>query len=580
MSVPPIPPVTRAPSHEPSEGDGHDLPYDPSIETTGQSAPVSDEREAPTDESERQSHRVSRRQERSARLVELLMAVALEALPATAWLLVFAAIAGTVGAVALPFWWIVIVLLAGWGVAALLRRLPPAERGSDLAPRGVKLLAVAGWIVTVLISLALSPAAYLGTPPHEWLAAISADLLNGTGRLGADVGLAFLVAYLWWRGLLLGRLPLTRDRIYIRFLWGLAAVVLAIVGSAALQGNMRTAVAAALALLLPAEVFAGLVGIALAQLIDSQEERSARRRRVGQDQTNAPRSTITRAWLVSALGISGGIVLSALVLALIVSYNGLRELAALLQPLANALGTVIAWLIEGLAFLLFLLLNGPITWIKDHVQSSPHNQNTPPASTRPRAPTFTPHTLPHAWLVAGSWVLIALGLALLAVLLMLVLRRFQEWRQQPEYEEERETMDVAAALGRQLRGLLAGLRGRHAVAGVELEPLPEGSVRLLYREMLEQASAAGYARRPSETPDEYAQRLRTVTRQEMSHLTLPPGLPGPPDFDESLAALTDAYDPARYRRAQPPAGDNDKATPPVVAAYHAVLAWLAARASA
>lgn len=574
MSI--IPSVTSAPSQEPSEDGERGLSHDSAVETASQPAPLSADSAERMDGSERQRDRTSRRQVRNARLVELLMAVVLEALPVATWLLVFAGINHALGAVALPFWWIVVVLLAAWRVAALLRRLPQAGRWSGMAELGVKLLALAGWIVTVLLSLTLSPAAYFDTPPHEWVAAFATDLLTGSGRLGVDVGLAFLAAYLWWRGLLLGRLSLTRDRLYVRFLWGLAAIVLAIVAAAALRGSARTVVATALGILLPAEVFVGLVGIALAQLIDAEEERGPRRRQIEQGQARSARSAITRAWLVSALGISGGIVLGALALALIVSYDSVRGLAALLQPLVNALDTVVEWLIEGLAFLLFLLLNGPITWIKEHVSSSNKPPINPPQSTHPNTSSRVAHPLPHAWLVVSSWLLIALGLALLAILLLLVLRRFREWRRQPEYEEEREAMDASAALGKQLRQLLAALHGRGATASAGMEPLPEGSARLLYREMLERAVAAGYTRRPSETPDEYAQRLRALARQEAPHLTLPPGQP---DFDQALITLTDAYDPARYRSSLSSA-DGDKAPPPVVTAQHAALAWLAARASA
>jgi len=124
-------------------------------------------------------------------------------------------------------------------------------RASRLAGVVARIAGVAGWLVAVGISLLISPAGYAGTPLDRLADAISADVVGGSARLGADAGLTLLVTWLWWRGLLLGRMSLTRERLHMRFLWGLAAMILAIASVATVQAASRTNVTAELSALLP-----------------------------------------------------------------------------------------------------------------------------------------------------------------------------------------------------------------------------------------------------------------------------------------------------------------------------------------
>ena len=106
-------------------------------------------------------------------------------------------------------------------------------------------------------------------------------------------------------------------------------------------------------------------------------------------------------------------------------------------------------------------------------------------------------------------------------------------------DEEREGLDAAGLLRRQARDLLAALRRRNAAA--ERDPLAPGSARWLYRETLRAGTAAGVARRAGETADEYSQRLAQTLHAR-----------GAPSDESGLAALTQAYDDARYgERAEP-----------------------------
>ncbi len=542
-------------------------------------APEAPLERTPSSAEQETPRRMQRWQEQIWRICALGAAIALETIPVSAWLFVVAAANQAPRSTPLPFWWIFVFVLAAWGIAATLRRIPQDRRWTRRAEAALRTLMIVGWLVTVVLSLLVSPVAYRGMPLTQLLVVVSSDLSTGAGRLGSDAGLALLVAYLWWRGLLLGRLPLARERLYKRFLIGLAALMLAIVGAAALRGTARAISDASFAVLLPAEVFVGLVGIALAHLADTMsEQRERQHRSVGNEMSQAPADT--RAWLVAALGISGSIVGGALALALLVSYDSARAVARLLGPVADALGAVVFWLVEAFAYLLFLLLNAPITWAYTHLRThsakppatAPSSQS--PGQGQPAAP------LPHEWLVAGRYAVIALGIALVAFALILVLRRFHAWRSPQAFEEERETLSARDVLGGQLRSLLAALRRPHPTERETEEPLAMGSIRYRYREVLRAAKVTPLGRQANETPNEYARRLQA------SACELRPGTVSSDDAARvaaALATLTNAYDVARYgdddhQPASAPSVEQTELTE-LTDAQHTLLTWLRAQAS-
>jgi hypothetical protein len=500
--------------------------------------------------------------EQLAATLALAAAILLEALPLGAWLVVLG-IAGTPPTPsALPFWWICLVLLAAWGVASLQRKTPREPAGAGLRGFGLRLLLVLGFFATVLLSWLLSPFAYAGTGPADLVAAIVGDLIAGSGRLGADVMILLLVAYLWWRGILLGRLPLTRDRLYIRFIAGLIAVIVLVAIAGAATGAARTTVSALLAVVLPLEVFIGLVGIALAHLSDTAREHRERQR--GSEGEADAGGGISRAWVTTALGISGAVVIGGLVLALLVSYDSIHALADLMRPLGDALGAALYWLIEAVSYLLFLLLNGPITWLKQHSSQSPPAQPPSQPASPPGVHTIPNSQIPHGFEVAAVVIVVAVLVGGLVLVLLWVLHRFNEWSRPEEFEEQRESLGAGDVLGAQWRDLLSGLRRRRGHAGPEEEPLSRGSIRYLFREVLRRAARAGNSRRPSETARDYAERL----------LASPDAAQGGADTTAPQAAMAElraAYEATRYGTR----AGNAPAPPAVSAAANAVEQWLA-----
>jgi hypothetical protein len=127
--------------------------------------------------------------------------------------------------------------------------------------------------------------------------------------------------------------------------------------------------------------------------------------------------------------------------------------------------------------------------------------------------------------------------------------------------EERESLDAGGLFGAQLRGLLAGLRRAPAQPD---EALEAGSVRTIYRDVLRAAAAAELPRAPSETPDEYRERLEQARGAD--------GQIGEAD----LADLTAAYDRERYGGQTPPEAERRGLH---TRAQH-IIAWLRARVRA
>src|SRR5262249_27983834 len=111
------------------------------------------------------ARRSQRTQERWGAAMTVAAALTLEALPVTTWLLVLAAAHQALDAVPLPLWWLLVVLLLSWGGAVLFRRWQPAGAGGRVLERVLRFAILIGWVLTTLLSLSISPAAYSGRHP-------------------------------------------------------------------------------------------------------------------------------------------------------------------------------------------------------------------------------------------------------------------------------------------------------------------------------------------------------------------------------------------------------------------------------
>ncbi|HEV2239122.1 MAG TPA: DUF4129 domain-containing protein [Ktedonobacterales bacterium] len=449
--------------------------------------------------------------------VFILGAALLECLPVAAVLQLAAAlVARDPGATALPLWALLALVLAAVLLGHWLRR---QQAGTVL------IVAAPLWAASAALVVRFSSGGYGGL--SDWARALGTDIVNGGARMGGVVGLLLLTGYCWWRGLRLGQVPPYGERLANTLKFGVGAIVCVIILAVGVPGAARGLLLGRLGLLLPLEVFAGMTCLALAQAV-------VQRRAVGEGATPAARPP----WLGFALTLSGLAVALAFAFTLVFSYDTLSSALASFGPLGAALNAGISWLIYGFSYAIFFVLGGVINWIFNggRGRETPPNPPAPPATNPHACRTLAClPTLPPAAGIAIAILLAVVIVAVLAALTFAIYHSLNALRRATEDGnawERRESLDVRALLGAQLRDLLAGLVPHAAPA----TPLPDGSVRRLYHDVLAAAERAGAGRQPAETPDEFSLRLAASAH----------GASEPDAVAQDVASLTAAYERVRY----------------------------------
>lgn len=512
--------------------------------------------------------------EHIAGVLVVAAACTLETLPIFCWLLLLAAY-DTVNAnnVAAPFWWLWLLLFGVFWLSVLL------TRGAEDNPRRRRLNTM---LLTVAVA-ALGPltllATYLLSPTTQLF------LSNGSDT-GGPVALALLVAYLWWRGLLLSRGRITRERMYLRFILALGMTIAALAGAVAIPHAARDLAASYLALLLALLLFVATMGLTLAQTRDAVYEMRVSYRGT---QPLASISVFTRAWLAASLGLSLGLSLLALLFATLFSRQSVSTLAVAAGNIMDGLISAVEWLLTPVFTLIYLILNKPVEWLTQLFHNLPRQRppivpttppcqptgaptpavGSPPAGNPcvPSGQTATTSLIPLEWLTVFRWAVVILIVVATLILLVRALHRFTERQQLRAFSEERTMLDAREILGGQFRRLFGGLRrGPVTTATAPTDELAEGSVRRVYRETLAAAAASGRARWAAETPREYQRR---ITRDDPMQPGIAPSAPVASALDE----LTHAYEQARY--GQPDPDTSPPAEPATLDAARNVQRWLA-----
>lgn len=453
----------------------------------------------------------------------------LELLPLQAALLVLTAAGGSpIGAEPVSPLINAALLLGAWVVGYALRGAPTSLVVAVVPP------CLAAACVLMLLT---SPSAYAGNPNP--VGALLADLGSASSRVFADAGLVALTLLIGWRGFAAGTTPPSSGPVARSFKVGLGVVLLAIACAALIHTPQQPPLLGALAVLLPAEVYVGLVASALARI---------HRERLRNDVVVA--AGTEGSWLGVALGLSAVIVGGVLALSLVLNYGNVGALLTHLGPVGAAINAVVTTLTTLLGLILYVLFNGIVQGLKGR---GAQPSVTPPAAGR--CPPGTPvakclhaaqNTVPPAWLHVAAVVGQVLVMLIVVAIVLWLLRRVIAGRRLfvpalGGVEEQRESLDAGSLLVAQLRALLASLRPPPAYR----DPLTPGTIRYLYRGVLRAAARAGIARAPAETPDEFA------ARAGWSMSVPAPGPGSSPQSAQELAALSEAYDAARYAEREP-----------------------------
>lgn len=457
--------------------------------------------------------------ERLSAAVFVALLALIEILPIQALLLMYAAVsehslAATFG----PLW----LIGATLGLFALAR-----WRIGSLGAVWLTLAALLIGFAVFTLFLRLSPTAYGDVPggllSTNWLVQAQSDALLDTSRFNNLFSIAPIVVYLGWRGLTLGGEPPRIEPTLRRFTLSLTVVMFACLGALIAPQALQSALQSALLTLLALEVFAGLAAAALARRGGGRE--SAQTEGSGAE---------TLRWVLTAFGAAALVIVVAFTLGLALNFNLLHALLLSLGPVGAVLNNALAWLTNAVAYLLwvaFVKTIGALFFGNVAFYITPPHSVSPVQSQTPHRPVIVP---PPESVVVTASVLVGLVIAgvIVAALYMALRRLLRSFgaTTEPEMDEEREALDARGLLRRQLRDWLARLRGGSSADEGDL--LTPGGARWLYRELLRAGAAAGFARRPAETADEYSQRLASSVSG------------GAGDMD--LAALTQAYDDARY----------------------------------
>ncbi|HEX8032423.1 MAG TPA: DUF4129 domain-containing protein [Ktedonobacterales bacterium] len=471
---------------------------------------------------------------RRAQAVMLLGALILvEMLPVEAWLIVFAGgVRGSIANVAAPLWFLVLVMTLAWAVAWRFERLGVGR---------VLLVSAPLFLLAWLTLLRISPSAYGAAPLHlnGVLDPLLIDLTHGVRHFSDCIALTALLAYVWWRGLMLGSKPPSHDDVLRRFQWSLVAFLLALFGLASTSGSTEGSLFGAISLLLPVEVFVCLTAAALANV-------SLARLRSRESQTGETESR----WVGSAILLAGLVAMLALVINIFVNFESVSTLLRQMGPVGVAVDGAAQWLISGFIQVLGLVIDRPLQaffdWIQSHGQRRPPQTSTPTCSQQSSDPMCirarTPQDVLNNLNTVQRGVVIALDILVVAVVIVVfivMLRRLlarQSAGDGDMVQEEREALGGRGLFGAQVRSLFARPRRKAQTA----EQLAAGTVRALYRDMLRAAKRVGLGREGTETPDEYARRLVEAGP-----------LAGAEAERGDVAALSAAYDGARYGEREP-----------------------------
>jgi hypothetical protein len=445
-------------------------------------------------------------------------------IPVYTWLVVLAVYAGGgIDQAAIPLWLLALVALGYWWIGRRSARWWYALE---------TLFAIALCVGASLLAIALS---YIGSAPSNvldfsWLTRLNNDLVANGSAVSRALLIVAIFAYLGWRAVSIGRRLPDVSGAKRRFTFSFAALVLASVSLVALPAGPRSLVGGLLVLLLPADVFAGLLASALALRLEAQAARAE------------SAQIDSRRWMGAALILSGLVVLIALALGALINLDGISALLGHLGPVGQFLDNALNGTILLLERIFSTLFDGLAEWLRQLIRSGGRTTVRQPPQPTPTGQGVQ-HSNPDQWrflVLALLSVFVSLALILLAYFFMRLLRREEEAAPEEDIDEERSALDGRALLREQMRDLLGRFQRGPRVAP---DSLPAGSIRGLYRDVLAAATKRGLGRSKSETPDEFASRLA--------------GVVGDGAEQADVATLTEAYDTARYGEHEPERAQAD-----------------------
>jgi hypothetical protein len=416
-----------------------------------------------------------------------------------------------------PLTLLALILLGAWTTHLFGQR----ARTGRMARIGLASLGAIGAVTAVRVDLFSSAGAV------DWILPMLGALASVIGHLSAPAVAFALALYLWWRGVRLGAQTPSFVEVESAFRWGIGRLaVFGLVLAVTTRPSVLPPVEAQTTPYIVGFFFVSLVTLALGRLESLR--------------TRTRNPTLNSQWLGVLILVAGAVVLLALLVAQLVSFD---VLFVATRPLFDLLGEILllliyiiviplSWIIQWLIYLLLSLLQPDL--------SRQRPEFPQPLEVDNFLQRFFAEQVPPELLIA----LKAVGAALLlGAALLIVARAFARWRPSSSdadaTNEERDSLWNTARMWSLVLAWLRRLLRRGVPAGVVTpgvpSPVPEqvGAalelIRALYVQLLKQGESAGAPRAASTTPFEHAVAL---TRR------LAP--------DEAVIDLTEAYVRARY----------------------------------
>jgi hypothetical protein len=391
-------------------------------------------------------------------------------------------------------------------------------------------LAIAGTgLIVVFFSIRVEYNYGISFLSPQWFARMGRIILESFYNLSSIVLALPAAAFLWWRGMRMGR---RQDYNYVssNVIFGAASfVILGIVWWASIGSTSLASMIASIGPYIAGFLFFGLTGIAFSNLRNV-------RFRMPKDETQQMSygrwiPVITS--LVVAIIALGGIIASAS------SFDVASGIKKLFSSFSGYFQTLIYWLLYPLKYILIVfewLGRTIMEWLIKILKIQP--QSTGEEGAGEQMPEIIPGVTPENFLTILKWALFIIAVIIVTIVIMRTIEgnRHRRTETTRNFQETRESLwrwsALFSGLWRFLKSLFlrflpkkmlpAGATVGHQTARQAEQSATTLKIREMFKHLLRDASRAGIGRQVSETPLEYARRFNQKTAdvsKEMNELT-------------------------------------------------------------
>ncbi len=396
--------------------------------------------------------------------------------------------------------------------------------------RLVQLAIVGIGLIVVFVSIRIEYGNGVDLFSLSWFNYIGKIIIDSFSNLSSIVLALPAAAFLWWRGMLIGR---RRDYNYIRsnLIYGVGSfVVLALLWSVTIEQTTFNNMAASIGPCIVGFLFFGLAGTAFCNLRNVQI-------RMPQGETRQVSYgrwfPIVTSIVVTIIGLGG-----------IVAMATLLDVAGFIKKLFGNLSGIYETLLYWLSFPLKYILT-PFEWLARKflewlikILGSKPLQPDGNQGQMDELPEIVPGITPENWLTLIKW---AIFIIVVIVVTVLIARSIEKNRRRrietsTDYEETHESLWRWSNLFNGLLQIIKTLFGRFFPKKLSTGNVQIGysdgrqteqtaavlRIRDIFKHLLKDALKAGIGRRLSETPLEYANRFNEKTAdvsKEMDELT-------------------------------------------------------------